>query len=50
VRYFLQKNPELKEDSEAVRDVCAGIQKAISQVLVTKLFRAAARDGVSCVT
>ena len=50
VRYFLQKNPTLKQDSEGIQDVCAGIQKAISDVLVTKLFRAAKRLGVSCVT
>lgn len=50
VRYFLQKNPELLQDPQALRDICAGVQAAIVEVLVTKTIRAARREGVSCIT
>ena len=50
VRYFLQKNPGLLEDSRHVRDLCASVQAAIVEVLVAKTTRAARRLGVRCVT
>ena len=50
VRYFLRDNPKLLEDAEAVRDLCASVQSAIVEVLVTKTMRAAKRLGVRCVT
>ena len=50
VRYFLRDNPHLLNEPEKVRDVCAGIQAAIVDVLVTKTIRAARRTGVNCVT
>lgn len=50
VRYFLQKHPELCNDASAVRDLCASVQAAIVEVLVTKTIRAAKRLGVGCVT
>ncbi len=50
VRYFLQKNPALLEDGQALRDLCASAQAAIVDVLVTKTLRAAERAGVQCVT
>lgn len=50
VRYFLQKHPELAEDAQAIRDLCASVQAAIVEVLVTKTIRAARRAGVGCVT
>lgn len=50
VRYFLQKNPALFEDEQALRDVCASAQAAIVEVLVKKTLRAARRLGVPCVT
>ena len=50
VRYFLQKNPAILEDSAKVRDLCASVQAAIVEVLVAKTMAAAARLGVSCVT
>src|SRR6266850_299179 len=50
VRYFLQKNPELLSDAQSVRDVCASVQAAIVEVLVTKTIRAARRVGVNVVT
>jgi N6-L-threonylcarbamoyladenine synthase len=50
VRYFLQKNPALLDDAAAIRDLCASVQAAIVEVLVTKTIRAAARLGVRCVT
>lgn len=50
VRYFLQKNPAILEDSAKVRDLCASVQAAIVDVLVAKTMAAAARVGVSCVT
>ncbi len=50
VRYFLQKNPGWLDDPQRLRDLCASVQAAIVDVLVTKTMRAAARLGVSCVT
>ncbi len=50
VRYFLRDHPGLLEDSQAIRDLCASIQAAIVEVLVTKTVRAARREGVRCVT
>jgi N6-L-threonylcarbamoyladenine synthase len=50
VRYFLQKNPAVLEDGARLRDVCASVQAAIVEVLVTKTIRAARRLRVGCVT
>ena len=50
VRYFLQKNPDLLNDPQRFRDLCASVQAAIVDVLVRKTIRAAERLGVSCVT
>lgn len=50
VRYFLQKNPALLEDGKALRDLCASVQAAIVETLVTKTLRAARRLNVKCVT
>jgi N6-L-threonylcarbamoyladenine synthase len=50
VRYFLRDNPALLDDPVAVRDLCASVQSAIVDVLVTKTIRAARRLGVRCVT
>src|SRR5881396_2390152 len=50
VRYFLRDHPGLLEDRQGVRDLCASVQAAIVDVLVTKTVRAAKRLRVSCVT
>lgn len=50
VRYFLEKNPGLSDDPVALRDLCAGVQAAIVEVLAAKLVRAAKHLGVECVT
>lgn len=50
VRYFLRDHPDLLKDAPSVRDLCASIQAAIVEVLVTKTIRAAKRNRVSCVT
>jgi N6-L-threonylcarbamoyladenine synthase len=50
VRYFLQKNPGLLDDPQHVRNLCASVQAAIVEVLVSKTVRAARRLGVRCVT
>lgn len=50
VRYFLRDHPRLLEDPQAVRNLCASVQAAIVEVLVTKTIRAAKRSGVRCVT
>ena len=50
VRYFIQKNPALLDDGKAIRDLCASVQAAIVETLVTKTIRAAKRLGVRCVT
>jgi N6-L-threonylcarbamoyladenine synthase len=50
VRYFLRDNPALIENEQAVRDLCASVQAAIVDVLVTKTIRATKRLGARCVT
>lgn len=50
VRYFLRDHPELLDDPKKLRDLCACIQSAIVEVLVTKAIRAAKRTGVRCLT
>ena len=50
VRYFLQKNPRAAESRQAVCDLCASVQQAIVEVLVTKTIRAAKRLAIGCVT
>jgi N6-L-threonylcarbamoyladenine synthase len=50
VRYFLRDHPQLLDDPQRVRDLCASIQAAIVEVLVTKTIRAAKRNYVHCVT
>lgn len=50
VRYFLRDHPGVLEDGQKVRDLCASVQQAIVEVLVTKTLRAAARLRVGCVT
>jgi N6-L-threonylcarbamoyladenine synthase len=50
VRYFLRDHPELLAQEQRLRDVCASVQRAIVEVLVTKTIRAARRLGVGCVT
>jgi N6-L-threonylcarbamoyladenine synthase len=50
VRYFLRDNPRLLDDAQCVRDLCASIQAAIVEVLVTKTIRAAKRNQMRCVT
>ena len=50
VRYFLRDHPGLLNDPQKIRDLCASIQAAIVEVLVTKTIRAAKRNGVRCVT
>src|SRR5581483_7788966 len=36
VRYFLRDHPEIAEDAERIHDLCASVQAAIVEVLVTK--------------
>lgn len=50
VRYFLRDNPAMLEQPPALRDLCASVQAAIVEVLVTKTIRAAQRLGVCGVT
>jgi N6-L-threonylcarbamoyladenine synthase len=50
VRYFLRDHPGLMDTEPSIRDVCASVQAAIVEVLVTKTIRAARRLGVRCVT
>ncbi len=50
VRYFLRDHPTLLEEEPSVRDLCASVQAAIIEVLVTKTMRATKRLGVRCVT
>lgn len=50
VRYFLRDYPEVLNEPARVRDLCASVQAAIVDVLVTKTLRAATRLRVPCVT
>lgn len=50
VRYFLRDHPGLADDPQKLRDLCASVQAAIVEVLVTKTIRAARRLRVRCVT
>ena len=50
VRYFLRDHPGLLDDAQRVRDLCASVQAAIVDVLVTKTIHAAKRLRVGCVT
>lgn len=50
VRYFLRDHPGLADDPQQLRDLCASVQAAIVDVLVTKTIRAARKLGVPCVT
>ena len=50
VRYFLRDHPEVLNDGQQLRDLCASVQAAIVEVLVAKTIRAAKRIGVACVT
>ncbi len=50
VRYFLRDHPGLLDNAQAIRDLCASVQAAIVEVLVTKTVRAARRVGVNCIT
>ncbi|MBI3849674.1 MAG: tRNA (adenosine(37)-N6)-threonylcarbamoyltransferase complex transferase subunit TsaD [Verrucomicrobia bacterium] len=50
VRYFLRDHPEVLKDGQRLRDLCASVQAAIVEVLVTKTIAAARRLGVGCVT
>ena len=50
VRYFLRDHPGILEGGQQVRDLCASVQAAIVEVLVTKTIRAATRLGLCCVT
>lgn len=50
VRYYLRDHPQAIEDRKQVQDLCASVQNAIVDVLVTKTIRAAKRLRVRCVT
>ena len=50
VRYFIRDHPNLLDDPQKTRDLCASVQAAIVEVLVKKTLRAAKREGVRCVT
>jgi N6-L-threonylcarbamoyladenine synthase len=50
VRYFIRDHPEVLQDRRALADLCASVQEAIVEALWVKLFRAAERLGVRCIT
>jgi N6-L-threonylcarbamoyladenine synthase len=50
VRYFIRDNTELLNDPRRLRDLCASVQAAIVEVLVTKTLRAARRLRIGCIT
>ena len=50
VRYFLEKHPEFRQPGSDQNDLCASVQAAIVEVLVTKTIRATEAFGFRCVT
>jgi N6-L-threonylcarbamoyladenine synthase len=50
VRYYLRDHPDVMNGRQQIQDLCASVQAAIVEVLVTKTIRAARRLGVGCVT
>ncbi len=50
VRYFLRDHPDVLQSEQSVCDLCASVQAAIVDVLVTKTMRAARRLNVRWVT
>jgi N6-L-threonylcarbamoyladenine synthase len=50
VRYFIRDHPEILQDSKKLADLCASVQEAIVEVLWVKMFRAAIRLNVRCLT
>jgi len=50
VRYFVRDNPALLGDTRKMCDLCASVQAAIVEVLVTKTIRATRRLGLRCIT
>ena len=50
VRYYLRDHPELLASDQALRDLCASVQKAIVDVLLGKTMKAARRLHLHCVT
>jgi N6-L-threonylcarbamoyladenine synthase len=50
VRYFLRDRPMLADDQEALANLCASVQAAIVDVLVTKTLAAARKFRVGSVT
>lgn len=50
VRYFLRDHPGILDDPQSIRDLCASVQAAIVEVLISKTLRAASRLGARCVT
>ncbi|MBL9167114.1 MAG: tRNA (adenosine(37)-N6)-threonylcarbamoyltransferase complex transferase subunit TsaD [Verrucomicrobiales bacterium] len=50
VRYFIEKHPELRQPGPEQNDLCASVQAAIVDVLVTKTIRATEACGFGCVT
>lgn len=50
VRYYLRDHSAAIDDRKQVEDLCASVQAAIVDVLVTKTIRAAKRSRVRCLT
>jgi len=50
VRYYVRDHPEVIERQGSLRNLCASVQAAIVEVLVSKTIRAAKRLGVRCVS
>ena len=50
VRYFIRDHPEVLESRARIQDLCASVQAAIVEVLVSKTIRAARHNRVGCIT
>lgn len=50
VRYFLEKHPDLRAAGPKQNDLCASVQAAIVEVLVTKTIRATESCRFRCIT
>jgi N6-L-threonylcarbamoyladenine synthase len=50
LRYFLRDNPAVLRDGQELWDLCASVQAAIVEVLVSRTLKAARRLKLKCVT
>jgi N6-L-threonylcarbamoyladenine synthase len=50
VRYFVRDHPHIANERQGLSDLCASVQAAIVEVLVSKTIRSCRRSSARCVT